>query len=101
MNRLYPHYIGHWIGLDLHDTPQIPRNTLLKRGMTVTIEPGLYIPATMNYPPELQGTGIRIEDDIAVGNKETGGPWVLTAEAPKEVEDLEFLMTKRDTADSI
>ena len=38
-----------------------------------------------------RGIGIRIEDDILITNN---GPEVLTAECPKEVEDIESLMNK-------
>jgi Xaa-Pro aminopeptidase len=60
--------------------------------MTITVEPGLYIPDNPRYPPQFRGIGIRIEDDIAIGCKASGGPIVLTAEAPKEVDDIEALM---------
>jgi intermediate cleaving peptidase 55 len=90
---LYPHHVGHWIGLDLHDTHSISKNTKLKKGMTLTIEPGLYIPDSLNFPEAFRGIGVRIEDCIAVGNDFTGGPIVLTAEAPKEVDDIEQIMS--------
>lgn len=89
---MYPHHVGHWIGLDLHDTETISRNIKLRKGMTVTVEPGLYIPDSLEYPPKFRGIGIRIEDDVAVGCKMSGGPIVLTAEAPKEVDDIEALI---------
>ncbi len=57
------------------------------------IEPGLYIPDSPTYPPEYRGIGIRIEDDVVVGGKESGGaPLVLTTEAPKEISDIEAVM---------
>jgi intermediate cleaving peptidase 55 len=92
MERLYPHHVGHWIGLDLHDTETVSRDTKLKVGITLTIEPGLYIPNEPQYPQEFRGIGIRIEDDVAVGKTNLEGPLVLTAEAPKEVEDIEAIM---------
>ena len=92
MDTLYPHHIGHYIGLDLHDTPTMSKGLKLEKGMIVTIEPGLYIPNSPEYPAEYRGIGIRIEDDVAVGNAATGGPIVLTAEAPKEIEDIEAVM---------
>ena len=93
MERLYPHHVGHWIGLDLHDTETVSRNTKLKPGMTLTVEPGLYIPNEPQYPEDFRGIGIRIEDDVAVGKTIAEGPLVLTAEAPKEVEDIEAVMS--------
>ena len=44
VNRLYPHHLGHYLGMDTHDTMVIDRNTRLAPGMVVTIEPGVYIP---------------------------------------------------------
>lgn len=55
--------------------------------MVVTIEPGLYIPYDDRYPRKYQGTAIRIEDNVVVGEEE---PYVLTATAPKEIVDIEF-----------
>ena len=39
--RAYPHSIGHFLGMDVHDTSS--RSGTLKPGMVVTIEPGLYL----------------------------------------------------------
>ncbi|KAI8853852.1 peptidase M24, structural domain-containing protein [Chytridium lagenaria] len=86
MNRLYPHHVGHWLGLDVHDCASVPRTRRLKEGMVVTVEPGLYIPPSNNYPSAYQGIGIRIEDDIYVGKEY---PTILSVEAPKDVEDIE------------
>ena len=94
MNRLYPHYIGHYIGLDVHDSPSASRNIKLRNGMVITVEPGLYIPDLDTYPVEFRGIGVRIEDNIAIGNEKTGGPINLTVEAPKEISDIEMLMQK-------
>ena len=89
-----PHSLGHLLGMDVHDPgfTRIDKNKkppLLKPGMVLTIEPGLYIPQTdTKSPPELRGTGLRIEDDIYVTAE---GATNLTKSAPKEVEELEAL----------
>ena len=44
VNKLYPHHLGHYLGMDTHDTMVVDRNTRLAPGMVVTIEPGVYIP---------------------------------------------------------
>lgn len=92
METLYPHHVGHWIGLDLHDIHSVSKNIKLTKGMALTVEPGLYIPDSPKFPEAFRGIGIRIEDDVVVGDKNSGGPLVLTAEAPKEVDDIEAIM---------
>lgn len=43
MEKLFPHHVGHYLGMDTHDTSVIDRSTVLSPGMVVTIEPGVYI----------------------------------------------------------
>lgn len=59
---LYGHGTGHGIGLDIHEAPTVSAlsEQVLKPGMVITIEPGLYIPGKF---------GIRIEDDVLVTEK--------------------------------
>lgn len=81
MDAIYPHSIGHYIGLDLHDCPTAPTSTALQPGMTITVEPGLYIPrGDTRFPERFWGIGVRIEDDVLI----TGdGCTVMTTDAPK------------------
>ena len=83
---LYPHYLGHWLGIDLHDTSSIERSRRLRPGMVLTIEPGLYIPDDPAFPREYRGIGMRVEDDVAVRDHDN---IVLSADAPKEIADVE------------
>lgn len=89
----YPHGIGHWLGMDVHDAGMYylrgePRQ--IEPRMTFTIEPGLYIPADdKNAPPEYRGIGVRIEDNILIT---TDGNEVMTASAPKEIDELEKIV---------
>ncbi|QEU60003.1 Icp55 [Kluyveromyces lactis] len=89
INEIYPHYIGHNLGLDVHDVPELSRHQPLQEGQVITIEPGLYIPNDPKYPEYFRNIGIRIEDDIAIGlNSYTN----LTVEAAKEVIDIENIV---------
>jgi Xaa-Pro aminopeptidase len=55
----FGHGMGHGIGLEIHEGPRLSRisKDVLKPGMVVTVEPGIYLPGM---------GGIRIEDDILV-----------------------------------
>jgi Xaa-Pro aminopeptidase len=90
--RFYMHRTGHWLGLDVHDAGEYKRSgswRTLAPGMTLTVEPGLYIRAEEDIPEPLRNIGVRIEDDVLVAE---GGCEVLTAEAPKTIADIEALM---------
>ena len=41
--KYFPHYIGHYIGLDNIDTPTISCSTPLAAGVSFCVEPGLYV----------------------------------------------------------
>ncbi|KAF8485194.1 peptidase M24 [Russula ochroleuca] len=83
---LYPHYLTHPIGIDLHESGTVERNAPLKEGMVITIEPGVYVPADPQFPKHFHGFGMRIEDEVLIGAEH---PVVLSASAPKEIEDVE------------
>ena len=90
--RFYMHRTGHWLGLDVHDAGEYKRQgdwRALAPGMTLTVEPGLYIRAEDDIPERLRNIGIRIEDDVLVTD---AGCEVITAEAPKAIADVEALM---------
>lgn len=91
VNKLYPHYIGHNLGLDVHDCPRHSRSAKLKAGQVVTVEPGVYVPDDHAFPEAFRDIGIRIEDDIAVGKDSYTN---LTVEAAKEIEDIESIAEK-------
>ncbi|MDR1888521.1 MAG: aminopeptidase P N-terminal domain-containing protein [Zoogloeaceae bacterium] len=93
--RFYMHNTGHWLGLDVHDVgdykeagkPQ-ERWRELVPGMTLTCEPGLYIPAAPDVPAALHNIGIRIEDDLLV----TPDGCEVYTHAPKSVREIEDIM---------
>ncbi|KAK9468917.1 peptidase M24, structural domain-containing protein [Lipomyces arxii] len=86
-NILYPHYIGHHVGIDLHDCSLVPRNENLNNGNVVTIEPGIYVPVdNEKFPKHFRGMGIRIEDNVYINDN---SPLITCAAASKEVDDIE------------
>ena len=90
--RFYMHRTGHWLGLDVHDAGDYKRSgawRALAPGMVLTVEPGIYIRAAADVPHALHDIGIRIEDDVLVTE---GDCEVLTAAAPKTIDDVEALM---------
>ncbi|KAK4150325.1 peptidase M24, structural domain-containing protein [Chaetomidium leptoderma] len=88
MGVLFPHHVGHYVGLDVHDVPGYPRSVPLQAGHCVTVEPGVYVPDDDRFPKHFRGLAVRIEDSVCV---DEDGPVVLTPEAVKEVEDIEAL----------
>ncbi len=91
--KYFPHGIGHWMGLDVHDplpyVDDLGEAILFQPGMVLTIEPGIYIRKDdENAPKEYRGIGIRIEDNILVtkdGNEN------LSAGIAKSVNDIEAM----------
>ena len=89
----YMHRTGHWLGLDVHDAGEYKSGDewiALAPGMTLTVEPGLYIRPGAGVPEHLHGIGIRVEDDILVS---TTGAEVYTA-APKTIAEIEEVMRR-------
>ena len=72
------HGVTHFVGLDVHDVGS--KYQEFKKGMVLTIEPGIYI--------KEEGIGIRIEDNILVDDE----PVNVMRNIPKEVEEIEKLM---------
>ncbi|KAK4580040.1 aminopeptidase [Recurvomyces mirabilis] len=85
---LFPHHVGHFIGLDVHDAPGYPRTDCLKENQCITIEPGIYVPNHDRWPEHFRGLGIRIEDSVRIGKEKVE---VFTSSAVKDVHDIETL----------
>lgn len=90
--RFYMHRTSHWLGLDVHDAGPYHEDNewvSLQSGMTLTIEPGFYVRPADHVPAAFHNIGIRIEDDVVVTDT---GCTVMTAAAPKTINDIESLM---------
>ena len=70
----FGHSTGHGVGLEIHEDPRVYRTdtTVLRDGMVITDEPGIYLPGEF---------GVRIEDMIVVNGHES----FTLAEMPKEL----------------
>ena len=90
-SRFYMHRTGHWLGLDVHDAGEYKIDGVwraLRPGMTLTVEPGLYIRPADDVPAAFHNIGIRIEDDVVVTDS---GAEVLTS-PPRSVAEIEAWM---------
>lgn len=86
ISTLYPHYIGHNLGIDVHDITQPSRFSAVQPGQVITIEPGVYVPANDRWPKHFHGIGIRIEDDVVVRQNSYEN---ITEDTLKEINDIE------------
>jgi Xaa-Pro aminopeptidase len=75
----FPHGIGHFVGLDVHDSGLYSKP--LAAGMVITVEPGIYIPG--------RSLGVRIEDEVLVTSQ---GHRLLTAALPRDATSVERMM---------
>ena len=75
--RFFDHGVGHGLGMEIHESPRLRKQseTILQPGMTVTIEPGVYLP---NWG------GIRIEDDVLV----TSDGWEVLTHLPRTLDSV-------------
>ena len=110
--RFYMHRTGHWLGMDVHDcgsyvepgeigavqerkdplsgeTIKDRPSRILRPGMVLTIEPGLYVRAAADVPEAFHGLGIRIEDDAVV---HAHGCELITRGVPVQPDEIEALM---------
>ena len=110
--QFYMHRTGHWIGMDVHDcggyvepseigqtserTDPLTGATVIHRparvlrpGMVLTLEPGIYVRPAEGVPAQFHNIGIRIEDDAIVT---AGGCELISRDVPVTVDEIEALM---------
>ncbi len=110
--QFYMHRTGHWLGMDVHDCGSYVEPTevgqvserkdplsgetiknrpsrILRPGMVLTIEPGLYVRPADGVPEQFHHIGIRIEDDAVVTE---GGCELITRDVPVAPDAIEALM---------
>jgi len=105
------HRTGHWLGMDVHDCGSYVEpgeqgiserkdplsgetivnrpSRILRPGMVLTIEPGLYVRPAEGVPEHFHNIGIRIEDDAIVN--ETGCE-LISRGVPVKADEIEELM---------
>ena len=110
--QFYMHRTGHWLGMDVHDcgsyvepsergqirerkdplsgeTIQDRPSRILREGMVLTIEPGLYVRPSDAVPQAFWNIGIRIEDDAIVTAQ---GCELISRGVPVRADDIQALM---------
>lgn len=104
----FMHGWGHWLGMNVHDVGG-DGATVLKEGMVMTNEPGIYIredtleyiadtPDNKKFLDKIRPTfekykniGVRIEDDMLV--TKDGTEW-MTKNLPRKISEIEALMAQ-------
>jgi Xaa-Pro aminopeptidase len=92
----YMHRTSHWLGMDVHDVGSYrePNDPLLgwrilRAGMALTIEPGLYFRPSPEVPEMFWNIGIRIEDDVVIRSSHYE---ILSRDVPVKVSEIEYWM---------
>jgi Xaa-Pro aminopeptidase len=110
--QFYMHRTGHWLGMDVHDcgsyvepsqvgevserTDPLSGEVILNRpsrilrpGMVLTVEPGIYVRPGPGVPQQFHNIGIRIEDDAIVTD---AGCELISRGVPVKADEIEALM---------
>ncbi len=86
------HGTGHWLGMDVHDVGEYKVEDawrVLEPGMVLTVEPGIYVTPSDQVDERWHHIGIRIEDDVVVGNN---APEILSRDIPVEADEIAAIM---------
>ena len=112
----YMHRTSHWLGMDVHDCggynepSELGQTTerkdplsgevitnrpsrILRPGMVLTLEPGIYVRPAAGVPEQFHNIGIRIEDDAIVNE---GGCELISRGVPVKADEIEALMREVD-----
>ena len=110
----YMHRTSHWLGMDVHDcggynelselgntttrtdplSNEVITNRpsrILRPGMVLTLEPGIYVRPAAGVPEQFHNIGIRIEDDAIVNE---GGCELISRGVPVKAGEIEALMRR-------
>ena len=95
--RFYMHRTSHWLGMDVHDVGSYRESVgeeekpwrILKSGMVITIEPGLYVRPADDIDETFWNIGIRIEDDAVINES---GCELISRGAPVKADEIEATM---------
>lgn len=110
--QFYMHRTSHWLGMDVHDcgsyiepsekgqlihrkdalTGETLTNRparILRPGMVLTLEPGIYVRPGSGVPEHFHNIGIRIEDDAIVTD---AGCELISRDVPVKAQAIEELM---------
>jgi len=97
--RFYMHRTSHWLGMDVHDVgsyrESMPSSQeekpwrILKSGMVITIEPGLYVRPADDIDQAFWNIGIRIEDDAVITES---GCELISRGVPVKADEIEALI---------
>jgi len=98
--RFYMHRTSHWLGMDVHDVGSYREQhesareeekpwRILKSGMVITIEPGLYVRPADDIDEAFWNIGIRIEDDAVINDS---GCELISRGAPVKADEIEATM---------
>ena len=98
--RFYMHRTSHWLGMDVHDVGSYREETesllkeerpwrILKSGMVITVEPGLYIRPAADVDEAFWNIGIRIEDDAVINES---GCELISRGVPVKADEIEAIM---------